>query len=137
MRGGDPGSIAAVRLRSDLSPHVRVDPARKAFVLHYGRFSPRARWRKEMLIAKVNATKGGAFTLTNRKVAFTSANDFGQLLRPSETLEAESDTHPQAIDSNRGVCVCLFIHTFKGSIACRKKERRNTLCCGADAFITF
>ena len=48
MRGGDPGSIAAVRLRSDLSPHVRVDPAIKAFVLHYGRFSPRARWRKEI-----------------------------------------------------------------------------------------
>ena len=29
-----------------------------------------------MLIANVNATKGVAFTLTNRKVAFTSANDF-------------------------------------------------------------
>jgi len=86
-----------------------------------------------VLIANVNATKGVAFTLTNRKVAFTSANDFGQLLRPSETLEAESDTHPQAIDSNRGVCVCLFMHTLENA----EKERRSTLCCGIDAFITF
>ena len=31
---------------------------------------------RQMLIANVNATKGVAFTLTNRKVAFTSANDF-------------------------------------------------------------
>ena len=56
------------------------------------------KYRKQMLIANVNATKGVAFTLTNRKVAFTSANDYGSVAATIRgALEAESEAGPQAI----------------------------------------